>query len=159
MEVPFNGYSASDSLAAKSLSCKQTVKTAKKEISLQLDPGRAGDEVHEAYDLMKSSERILKHRPNFRSFCPFRFKCSYVLCPLLFVYFKRTNKSLTFSAIFFHKVFLVDVQVIPLKATPYAAWALSWVQSPRRGEMLSIVPHRSKEKSNLSKSSPVVHNH
>lgn len=63
-----------------------------------------------------------------------------------FVYHKRTNKSLTFSAIVLHEIFLVDVQVIPLKATPHAAWALSWVQSPRRWEMLSIVPHRSKEK-------------
>ena len=57
------------------------------------------------------------------------------------------NKPLTFSAAILHKVFLVDVQMIPLKATPHAVWALSRVQSPRRWKMLGIVPHRSKKKS------------
>ena len=44
-----------------------------------------------------------------------------------FVYHKRTNKSLTFSTILLHEIFLVDVQVITLKATPHAVWALGWV--------------------------------
>ena len=67
-----------------------------------------------------------------------------------FVCHKRTNKSLTFSTILLHEIFLVDVQVVTLKATPHAVWALGWVQSPRGWEMLSIVPYRSTEESHFS---------
>ena len=56
----------------------------------------------------------------------------------------KDNYEPTFLAVLLHDVFLINVQMKPLKTTSHAVGALSRVQSPRWWETLGIIPHRPK---------------